>query len=175
MYSMWLSMKGKLASRWPLTLISGICASGPYVERASFWTALEHREMTSLATHFMKISPMNSDSDSLAPGENQGELKVSVRARCCSAMTRREMRCGGVSKTVTVVYWCRDRTYRTQNGVHELVERLGGEVGVALQDAHGQLGYHGEMSLEHLCNDVAEPLVILEGLDLLELPERIKG
>lgn len=61
------------------------------MERARVSTARVQRSTTSFATHLMKISPMNSDSESLAPGENQGELYVSVSARCCSAMTLREI------------------------------------------------------------------------------------
>ena len=56
--------------------------------------AFPQRSMASLATHLRKTSPMNSVSESFAPGENQGAWKVSVRARCCSAMTRRDIRYG---------------------------------------------------------------------------------
>lgn len=45
------------------------------------------------------------DSRSIfASGKYQGELKVSVRARCCSAMTRREMRYMRLDVRILVVH-----------------------------------------------------------------------
>lgn len=93
MYSRWLRMYGKVASRWPYTLISGIWAFGPYARRMRSCVVLPQSSTISLALHRRKISPTASWSCSnWAFGKCQGELKVSVSARCCSAMTRREMR-----------------------------------------------------------------------------------
>lgn len=66
-------------------------------------TSAPHLETTSAALQRRKTSPMNSEVGSEGgdgvgeSGKCQGELKVSVRARCCSAITRREMRFPGVS------------------------------------------------------------------------------
>ena len=62
----------------------------------------------------------------LASGKCQGELKVSVRARCCSAMTRREMRYE--KHGVRIQYSPgnqKDGMYRSQQSVHEFVHLCG--------------------------------------------------
>ena len=116
---------------------------------------------------------MNSDSESLAPGENQGELNVSVRARCCSAITRREIRWHEVSKG-SMTGPRNAGTDRSKNGVHKLVKDLGVHMAVAFKNAHGQLGYDCEVGLEHSGDDLAEPFVLLESLDLLDLSKCVK-
>lgn len=45
----------------------------------------------------------------------------------------------------------------------------------ALEDAHGQLGDHGQVRLEHLADYFAEALILLEGLDLFDLAEGLEG
>jgi hypothetical protein len=93
-YSRWLRMYGKVTSRWPYTLISGIVTFGPYAPLISSCVVFPHSSTISLALHRRKISPTASWScSSWALGKCHGELKVSVRARCCSAMTRRDIRC----------------------------------------------------------------------------------
>ena len=67
---------------------------GPYAAVAKAFTESKQDETTSLALHFRKTSPTNSFG--LVVGESgkcQGELKVSVRARCCSAMTLLDILC----------------------------------------------------------------------------------
>jgi hypothetical protein len=70
---------------------------------------LKQREIISPALHFRKTSPTNSpvsgeeegfSGEEDADGEKcQGLEKVSVRARCCSAITRREIRWGTISQS----------------------------------------------------------------------------
>lgn len=61
-------------------------------------TSAPHLETTSAALQRRNTSPTNSEVGSdvwVGVGESgkcQGELKVSVRARCCSAITRRDIR-----------------------------------------------------------------------------------
>lgn len=87
-------MYGKVASRWPSILISGIVVPCPYAPRARLWTSRPQRSMTSFALHFKKTSPTNSISEAcFASGKCHGELNVSVNARCCSAITLRDIRC----------------------------------------------------------------------------------
>lgn len=60
-------------------------------------TSRPMRETTSWALQRRKTSPTNSVSvrgGFSASGKCQGESKVAVRARCCSAITRREILCG---------------------------------------------------------------------------------
>jgi hypothetical protein len=69
---------------------------------------LKQREMISPALHLRKTSPTNSPvsgeeerfsgEEDVEGGKCQWLEKVSVRARCCSAITRREIRWGTVSQ-----------------------------------------------------------------------------
>ena len=69
---------------------------------------LKQRGIISPALHFRKTSPTNSPVSGEEEGFSgvvdvdgekcQGLEKVSVRARCCSAITRREIRWGTVSQ-----------------------------------------------------------------------------
>jgi hypothetical protein len=69
---------------------------------------LKQREMISPALHLRKTSPTNSpvsgEEERFSGGEDveggkcQGLEKVSVKARCCSAITRREIRWETVSQ-----------------------------------------------------------------------------
>jgi hypothetical protein len=96
MYSIWLRMYGKVTSRWPLMRTSGIATCGPYARVTKSRVFSSQRSTISLALHRKKISPTASACGSWsgwACGKCQGELKVSVRARCCSAITLREIRC----------------------------------------------------------------------------------
>ena len=160
--------------------ISGIGASGPYACLAISRIACPHRSTTSLATHLRKTSPMNSDSESLAPGENQGAWKVSVRARCCSAITRREMRCRGEisygpghsrasQKRIVLV------AYRSQDGVHEFVQFVVIHQAAALQNAHAELRDHRQVGSKHFADRVAEPVIVLESLNLGYLTEGVES
>lgn len=137
----------------------------------------------------MKTLPTKSDSETLAPGEKEGELKVSVRERCCSAMTRREMRCWipisislydqhmavfRGSRTGTVSWTQRGKTgmretatYRSENGVHEFVEILGVHEAAAFQDSHGQLRDDSQVALEIMSDNGAKLFIFLQRLDLL--------
>jgi hypothetical protein len=65
---------------------------------------------------------MKSDSESLAPGEKLGELYVSVSERCCSAITRLEIRYFVLARIPNVLSM---GTYRSQDGIHEFVEVAG--------------------------------------------------
>lgn len=67
------------------------------------------------------------------------------------------------------------KTYRSQNCVHELVQVAGVHQSSTLKNAHGQLGYHGQMALKVMTDDFAQLVVVLERLDLLDLPKGIKG
>src|SRR2546421_12973043 len=60
-------------------LFATLCANSP------------HSLMMSFALHRNRTSPTKSDSEVVC-GICHGELKVSASARCCSAITRREMR-----------------------------------------------------------------------------------
>lgn len=80
-----------MASRWPSSFISGKMVEGPYATLARAFTSSPHRWTTSLALHFRNTSPTNSVSSGLASGKCQGELNVSVSAKCCSAITRRDI------------------------------------------------------------------------------------
>lgn len=66
------------------------------------------------------------------------------------------------------------KTYRFENGVHEFVEVGWVHEPAALENAHRQLGDHGQMALEGLGNDAAESVVVFDRLDLLDLAERVK-
>ena len=65
--------------------------------------------------------------------------------------------------------------YRPQDGVHKLVEVTCGHEVAALEDAHGQLGDNRQVGLKGLADDVAEHVVVVERLDLLDLAEHVKG
>jgi hypothetical protein len=68
---------------------------GGYVEDARVEMVWPIRVTTSRAEHFRKTSPTKSVKGAVGEsGKCQGELKVSVRARCCSAITRRDILCG---------------------------------------------------------------------------------
>jgi hypothetical protein len=72
--------------------MAGKMVDGPYAAEAKACTSNPHRSTTSLALHFRKTSPTNSfDVGVGLSGKCQGELKVSVRARCCSAITLRDI------------------------------------------------------------------------------------
>lgn len=82
-----------MAFKWPCTQISGIL-SDPELCRIMSCASFPHRSITSFALHFRKTSPTKSAFKSVRswePGKCHGELNVSVSARCCSAMTRREI------------------------------------------------------------------------------------
>jgi hypothetical protein len=72
-------------------LISGTLVVDSSDLLARFCVNSPHSLMTSFALHRKRTSPTKSDSE-LVCGICHGELKVSVSARCCSAITRREMR-----------------------------------------------------------------------------------
>ena len=94
-YSRCERMYGKVASKCPDSLMAGRMVLGPYVAAHSVSTAVKHFVTTSRALHFRKTSPTNSVcvvGVGWASGKCQGEWKVSVSARCCSAITRREIR-----------------------------------------------------------------------------------
>lgn len=55
------------------------------------WTSRPTRSTTSFALHLKKTSPTNSASTGFPSGKCQWEWKVSVRAKCCSAITRRDI------------------------------------------------------------------------------------
>ncbi len=44
-----------------------------------------------------------------------------------------------------------------------------------LEDAHGELGDDGQVALEVLADDVAEVVIVLEGLYFFDLAKRVKG
>lgn len=52
-------------------------------------------------------------------------------------------------------------TYGSENGVHEFVECLGVHEPAALEDAHCQLGNHGQVALEVVADNVAQLVVVL--------------
>lgn len=65
----------------------------PYARLTSSCVVFPQAWTISFALHRRKISPTASWScGGWELGKCQGELKVSVSAKCCSAMTRREMR-----------------------------------------------------------------------------------
>lgn len=43
-----------------------------------------------------------------------------------------------------------------------------------LEDAHGQLGYDGQVALEVVADDFAKLVIVFERLDLLELSKLVK-
>jgi hypothetical protein len=69
---------------------------------------LKQREIISPALHLRKTSPTNSpvsgeddgtsEEEGVEGAKCQGLEKVSVRARCCSAITRREIRWEAISQ-----------------------------------------------------------------------------
>ena len=72
--------------------MAGRMVEEPYAAAAKAWTSRPQRETTSLALHFRKTSPTNSCEVEVGlSGKCQGLLKVSVRARCCSAITLRDI------------------------------------------------------------------------------------
>lgn len=73
--------------------MAGRIVEGPYAVFARAATSWPQRVTTSLALHLRNTSPTNSASRGLASGKCQGELNVSVKARCCSAITRRDILC----------------------------------------------------------------------------------
>lgn len=121
---------------------------------------------------------MNSLSECGAPGWNQSAWNVSVSARCCSAITRRDMRCvspspAGVSESVPCSRL--ETTYRSEQGAHESVELLGGHEAAALEHAHGELGDDDEVGAQHAGELGAEAVIVVEGLDLAYAAEQVEG
>lgn len=103
-YCRWLRIYGKVASRCPSRRRSGRAHDVPYASFANLIAPLQHSSTTSRALHRRKTSPTKSafaSVGSFAFGKCQGELKVSVSARCCSAITRREIRWSRVSEKPT--------------------------------------------------------------------------
>ena len=85
-----------MAEVWPERVMDGRGMEDPYAEAQREVTASPQRRTTSPALQRRKTSPTNSVEGSMVEvldeGKCQGELKVSVNARCCSAITRREIR-----------------------------------------------------------------------------------
>lgn len=67
------------------------------------------------------------------------------------------------------------RYARSQYGVHEAVELLRVHQVAALEDALGELGYDGEVAPEVLADELAQAIVVVERLDLLEAAEGVEG
>ena len=97
-----------------------------------------------------------------------------MRERCCSATTRREIR-WECQCTAQGLPSRNPATHRSQNRIHEIVEILRVHEAAALEYPHGQLGYDGQVALEVLRDDLAEAVIVFEGLDLLEFAETVKG
>ena len=66
-------------------------------------------------------------------------------------------------------------TYRSQNRIHELIEVVSIHQSSAFENAHCQLWYHGQVALEVLTDDFTHLVVILQGLDLLDLSEGVES
>ncbi len=73
---------------------------------------MPHRETTSPALHLRNTSPTNSVVAVWASGKCQGLWKVLVRARCCSAITLRDIRYCFISMIADYEDWRIDRTER---------------------------------------------------------------
>ena len=71
----------------------GRTVDGPYAALARARTSSPQRSTTSLALHLRNTSPTNSwvPPELGESGKCHGELNVSVSARCCSAITLREI------------------------------------------------------------------------------------
>lgn len=81
-----------------------------------------------------------------------------------------------VEKAKRVVGWLKSvSTHRSKNGIHELVQGLFVHEVTALYYSHGELRDDGEVGLEVLAYGLAKLVVLLEGVDLLDLSEGIEG
>ena len=108
-------------------------------------------------------------------GKCQGELKVSVRARCCSAMTRLEMRCARIRHMMGLRVHKGQMAYRSQHGVHKFICLVGLHEAAHLQDANGQPRYHSRMLLERIFEYLTIPIIILERADLGNATKALEG
>jgi len=105
------------------------------------------RETTSRAEHLRNTSPTKSVSGAVVDeGKCHGELNVSVRARCCSAITRRDILC---KNNLISIYIKVDTeyAYRAQDGVHEFVHVFWLHEISTFQHPHCQLWNHSQVLL----------------------------
>lgn len=66
-------------------------------------------------------------------------------------------------------------THGFEDNVHEAIHLLAVDETLALVDTHGQLGYHGQVLLEVVADDLAQAVIVVECLDLLDLAEGVEG
>ena len=65
--------------------------------------------------------------------------------------------------------------YRSQDGVHEFVQFVVIHQAAALQNAHAELRDHRQVGSKHFADRVAEPVIVLESLNLGYLTEGVES